>query len=264
LPTIAVAALMTFRRSCSLAVLGVAWIGTAACGDFEVRRRVSVEGVPALLQGEWQGTWQSDTGPGDGALTIRITEFAGEPVVRLAIDNPCLPSSDYELDVQDDRVLLRLDGHPAMVAQFASLALLVGSYACDEGAGTWQAARIGDLPPPSDLGGSWRGELQPPGVAAEPLRLDLVQRVEAGALLLDGTLDLPTLLPAPLPVRGVAHFGATDFEIVLETDATAAVELVLSGAGEREPPRVDFGLLQVLSGTALPFTQATFRLERMP
>lgn len=236
----------------------------AACGDIQVRSVRSENVVPATLQGEWSGTWTSAASGMGGALTVRVQEFAQEPVVSLSIDNPCLVPRDYELRLAGASIELLADGVRVLDAAIEEPRRLVGSYECAADRGTWSADWVRELPKPIDLSGSWSGTVTVPGVASEPMFVELAQAVRAGALVLDGMITLPQALPLPVPVTGTVEFGENDFQIVLQTRSGFQPAVVLTGIGDREPVQVDVGFLQVLSSAALPFSQGVFQMAPQP
>lgn len=234
-----------------------------ACGEIKVRSVRSADAVPAALEGEWSGTWTSEVNAMAGSLSVRVQQFAGQPLVSLSIDNPCLVPRDYELRLTGGTIELLADGVRVLDATLTADRRLLGSYECAADRGTWSAERIRDLPPPLDLSGTWRGTVTVGG-ASEPLVVELVQTVRAGSLALDGLVTLPEALPFPVPVTGGVQFGDADFRIALQTRSGFQPAVVLTGVGDREPVQVDIGLLQVLSSTALPFSQGVFQMALEP
>lgn len=219
-------------------------------------------GVLSAVKGEWRGTWLSgDTGQ-SGSLTLRIQEFDQQPVVAATFTNACLLSPNYQLVMLGESVTLQLDGIPILVAQFTSTDQLVGSYSCQQDSGTWSAARLGSLPDPLDLSGTWQGTAMIAGVAEYPVLVELEQFVRNGRIELEGFAELQGLLPFQLPLAGNAIFRTTNFELVLQTNAGFEPSMVFAGIGDREPLQVGFGLIQTLGAQAAPFQQAAFQIAK--
>jgi hypothetical protein len=239
--------------SCLLAV---------ACGDIEVRSVRVAETVPAALEGEWAGSWQSTLTSTGGALTVRVQEFASQPVVSLQITNPCLVPRTYQLALEGGAIELRADGAVVFAARLDQDQRLVGTFQCDADRGTWSASRQRGLPELVDLSGEWSGLLSPPGITPVAVALTLSQTVAAGALTLAGSLRVPDFLLATIPVEGVVMFRDTGFDLTLRSGAGVVPPLVLSGLGELDPVRVELGLVQFLGPSPLPFQQAVFRAQR--
>ena len=231
-----------------------------ACGDLEVRSVPGSQTIPAALSGLWRGTWQSTRVQDSGVITIRIQEFAGDPVVSLTIDNPCLQPADYDLVVAGGVIALQADGVTVLEASLTAPERLSGMYGCELDDGTWSADLIGELPVPIDLSGTWDGRVYVPGAFDEPIAINLQQTVQSGQLALTALADIPSVLPFPLPMQGYVTFGEDDFQLVLQTEQGVQPQLVLSGTGDREPLVVPAGMLQVLSQAPLPFSQGLFEL----
>ena len=234
----------------------------AGCGEIHVRSIRPDPGVPEMLQGEWTGSWASTRRSDSGSLSVRVLEFANQPVVSLTIDNPCIVPRDYELRFSGGIIELWADGDRVLEASLEPSRVLVGGYQCAQDEGTWSATWQRELPPPLDLSGAWEGSVTVPGVASEPMRVELTQSVRSGALVLRGTVALPTALPLPVPITGFVNFGDTDFQLVMQTQTGFQPAVVMTGIGDRDPVQVQLGLLQVLSTAALPFSQGLF--EMMP
>lgn len=247
--------LMRFLPLCVLAVL------CAACGDLTVQSVPGSQTIPAALAGEWRGTWQSDRNQDTGSIIILIQEFAGEPVVSLTIDNPCLAPDDYDLVLAGGVIALQRDGVTVLEASLTRPEKLSGTFACELDDGTWTADLIGPLPEPIDLSGSWDGRVFLPGAFDEPLEVALQQSVRSGQLALNALADIPSVVPFPIPMRGYVVFGEQGFDIILETEVGVQPRLVLSGSGDREPLAVPSGVLQVVGQTPLPFSQGLVQLR---
>jgi hypothetical protein len=246
---------MRYLPVCVLAVL------LAACGDLSVQSVPGSETIPAALEGEWRGNWRSTRTQDVGAVTIRIQEFAGQPVVSLTIDNPCLAPADYDLVLAGGVIALQADGVTVLEASLARPDRLTGTFGCALDEGTWAADLIGPLPEPIDLSGSWEGRVFVPGAFTEEFGVTLQQSVRSGRLARNALADIPGVLPFQIPMRGYVVFGDDDFDIILETEPGVQPQLVLSGSGDRDPLAVPTGVLQVLGQTPLPFSQGLVELE---
>jgi len=233
----------------------------AACGDLEVRSVPGSQTIPAALEGEWRGTWRSDRTNATGVVSIRIQEFAGEPVVALTINNPCLAPADYDLILSQGVLALQNEGVTVLEASLSAPNELSGTFGCALDDGTWTAELIGPLPEPIDLSGAWQGRVFVPGAFDESFEVTLQQSVQSGQLALTALAEIPSVLPFPIPMRGFVVFGEDDFDIVLETEPGVQPQLLLSGNGDRDPLGVPTGVLQVLSPAPVPFTQGLVELE---
>lgn len=234
----------------------------AACGDLKVRSVAPTEVVPAELEGRWVGTWQSDGTIGSGSIELRIQEFDGEPLVAIAIDNPCLVPSNYDLRFTGQGIDLLAEGVAVLSADRVAEEQLVGTYQCEQDQGVWAAEWVESLPTLLDLSGTWEGRIFGGGEPEQPIAITMVQRVEAGALVLVGEADLPGVLPFGLPVRGFVRFGELNFELILQTAPGFEPQVIVAGLGDREPLQLPLGVVQVLSPTAFPFSQAMIELVR--
>tara|TARA_R110002072_G_scaffold1983_1_gene16202 strand:- start:42184 stop:42975 length:792 start_codon:yes stop_codon:yes gene_type:complete len=251
----------TSKRSWRHFGLAVALLCLVSCGDLSVTSVAPAEpNVPVAAKGEWQGTWVSDESGQSGELVLRIQEFHDEAVVALAINNGCLQQQNYELVVIGESVTLQVGGVPILVAEFAPSGQLVGSFDCPEDSGTWSATRIGPLPEPIDLSGTWLGSAMVAGESENPLLLELDQFVRDGRLVLEGFADVPGLVPVQVPLAGYVNFRETDFDLVLQTVEGFEPVMVFAGIGNHDPVRVDVGLIQVLSSQSVEFTQAVFQV----
>jgi hypothetical protein len=245
-----------------LLVLTMLVLGFAACGDLRVRSVPPSRTLPVTLQGRWLGSWQSEISLLSGNVEIFIQEFAGEPLVRVNLDNPCLVPRDYELVVTGDTLSLKADGVVVLEASMNAPQQLEGTYACAEDQGTWIAQWVEALPEPLDLTGTWSGRIFGGGEPDQAIELVLEQRVAAGTLVLSGDAQLPDVSPMLLPVTGYVEFREDRFELVLQTQQGLDPRIILSGSGDREPLQLPDGLLQVLSQNALSYSQAMVELVR--
>jgi hypothetical protein len=232
-----------------------------SCGDLEVRSIRTDEAVPASLEGEWTGSWTSLENNTTGALTVRLQEFDHQPVVSMEINNPCLVPQSYELQLAGGTIELRAGGVPVLDAVVdAEARTLTGNYNCAADRGTWQASWVRELPELLDLSGEWAGTVTVAGPVSTPLEVHFEQNVRAGALVLDGLIELPEALALPVPISGFVRFRDDDFELILQTLNGYQPAVVMTGIGDRAPLQVDFGVFQVLSTQALPFSLGLFQI----
>lgn len=231
----------------------------AACGDLELKSYRPPDAVPAGLEGEWVGSWQSVLSNTSGTLNVQVQEFAGEAIVAVRIENPCITARVYDLVLTPSTIELRADGQTVFAATLGEAGSLVGTYQCEADLGTWAATWQRALPPIVDLSGTWTGELTVSGQRDVPIRLQLAQRVVDSQIVLDGALELTGLWPVPFATSGSAQFREQGFDVLLHTPVGSAPELLLTSFGMREPLRMEVGLLQVF-GPQLPFQQALLRL----
>jgi hypothetical protein len=231
-----------------------------ACGDLDVRSVREPQVVPAQLAGEWLGTWQSANQTASGAVVVRVQEFAGEPVVRIEFQNPCLEPRAYELVMTASLIELRAEGQVVLAAAVRADRSMDGIYQCEAESGTWTATWQRDLPTLVDLGGDWSGSLAVAGQPTRPIDLVLEQGVQDGSLVLEGLLDLGDLWPSLLPVRGSVFFREGGFEVVLATSAGSTPGLFLAGVGDRDPLQVETGFLQTIGSPVLPFQNGVFQI----
>ncbi|MBL8728714.1 MAG: hypothetical protein JNM25_09815 [Planctomycetes bacterium] len=233
----------------------------AACGDIQVRSIRTGDVVPDALQGEWTGAWQSaQTGFG-GLLTLRIQDFAGEPVVSVQIAHPCVPPSHYQFRATPAKVELLADDVVLFEAVVGAERTLIGSYGCTADAGSWDATWQRDLPALVDLTGRWLGSASVPGYLPQAIVLDLQQTVRNGTLAFDGAMQLPGLLPEPLPMRGSVQFRAGVFDVVLVTEPGTVPLVHMVGTGDTALRRLDAGQLQAAVDPLLPLVQATWEMR---
>ncbi|MFT4512135.1 MAG: hypothetical protein ACI91B_000822 [Planctomycetota bacterium] len=234
----------------------------SACGDLNVKSVPPTVVVPVELEGRWVGIWQSDDTVGSGSIELRIQEFAGQPLVALTIDNPCLLPRSYDLRLSAEGIDLLADGVSVLHANHVADDQLVGTYQCDEDRGVWTAEWVESLPTLLDLSGTWDGRIFGPGQTEQPIEVTMIQRVEGGVLVLDGEATLPGALSFRLPMRGYVRFRESEFDLVLQTQQGFEPQIIVAGLGDREPLQLPLGFVQVLSSTALPFTEGMIELVR--
>ena len=236
----------------------------AACGDLDVRSVRVPEVVPASLEGEWSGTWTSAMSGSSGPLTVRVQEFDGVPLLSVDITNACVENRSYDLVLGNGLIELRDGPRTVFAGVLGEGRTLLGTFTCDADDGTWTAAWQRDLPPLLDLSGTWNGSLATLENPQRGLRLQLDQGVRGGVLVLDGTLAIDGLGAdggeLVVPLEGVASFRSDGFDLGLRSLDGSTPNLVLSGLGEPDPLQVDVGVLQVLGGSSLPFSQGVFRI----
>jgi hypothetical protein len=247
-------------RSSLLLVAAMFVVATGGCGDIDVRSVRSGDAVPASLEGEWRGTWRSSRTNAMGAITLQVQEWRSEPLLSLTIDNPCVEPRIYELVLQGTRIELLADGEEVFVAELSPERVLAGSYGCPMDAGTWEARWAAELPPVVDLSGEWAGTVQTTGFPPQVLRLRLEQSVRDGALALDASLELPSLLSQPVLLTGGVQFRPGEFDLVLATGASSNPAMHMSGFGSTEPLQVDIGVVSVSAVPPLPFAQGVWRV----
>ena len=237
--------------------------GAAACG-IKVTAANSGALRPSPFDGEWVGAWQAGPGAVDvgGPLTVRMQQFQGQPVVAVDIDNPCITSREYELQLSQTTIELRADGEVVFGGVLGEGPTLLGTYRCAAATGAWTATWRRALPTIVDLSGTWRGRLLVPGGETFDVEFALEQVVRSGALVLEGRAALPELLMTSVPMTGSVQFRDSSFEMVLLTTPTAPLQFVLSGVGDLEPARLSTGFLQFLGPTPLPFTHGLVDIER--
>lgn len=233
----------------------------AACGDIDVRSIRTGDIVPDALAGEWRGDWQSQLSGIQGLLTLRIQDFAGQPVVSVQIAHPCVPPDQYEFRVAPSGIELLEDGEVLFRAVFGDNRTLVGSYSCLADSGLWDATWTRDLPQLIDLGGRWVGTITVDGFPAQSLELQLDQSVQSSALAMQGTMALPGLLAEPLDLRGTVQFRDGAFDLLLVTAAGSGPLVHMLGTGATETRSVPNGSLQAVVGPQQPIVEATWQVQ---
>lgn len=238
---------------CALSLLA------AACGDLDVKSIRSPQNV-TVWEGAWEGEWQSASG-GSGAVNFRVQEFRGEPLVTVEFAHACFEARPYELVMLPTTIELRADGRTVLAALLEPGPRMSGTYDCGTDQGLWEATRVGDLPEVLDLAGSWQGQMHYAG-GQRAVGCLLEQEIVDGVMQITAELDLGGLLGGPLPLTGRVDFQNSGFQLLLRTVAGLAPDVVLTGTGIAEPMQLGVGLLQVVGGSSLPFTQASLQLVR--
>lgn len=233
----------------------------ASCGDIDVTSIRVGEAVPAALAGEWTGSWQSTRTGGSGSVTLRMQDFAGEAVVSVQIDNPCVAAAEYRFRTSGNVIELLSDDVVLFSAVLDEQRSLVGSYGCAADGGVWEVAWVRELPPLIDLGGRWEGSVTLPGIPAQPMLLELALVVRGGALVVEGTVQFPTLAATLLPVHGFVQFQATTFDFALAVTTGSSLAVQLLAVGELATRSIGTGLLQTNGDPSVPFTQAGWRAQ---
>lgn len=245
------------RRLLALACLS----SFAACGDIDVRSIRTGDVVPAALEGEWKGAWQSGATGINGLLTLRIQDFGGEPVVSVQIAHPCVPPSQYQFRATPNRIELLANDVVLFEAALGAGRTLIGTYGCVADSGSWDAIWQRDLPDLVDLGGRWVGSVTVAGIPTQTLVVQLEQSVHNGTLALDGSMRLPDLLVDPLPVVGSVQFRDGVFDLVLVTEPGTVPLVHMVGVGNTTTLRVPGGQLQAAFDPQLPLVEATWELQ---
>jgi hypothetical protein len=217
-----------------------------SCGELAVQSTPGEQTIAAALAGEWRGTWQSDLTGASGEIVLRVQDFAGEPVVSMVLDNPCVTPDEYDLELSLGTLSMQADGVSVVQGTLASAERIVGAFGCALDHGTWFADRVGDLPELVDLGGSWSGLVALPGGLSQSVAVTLLQRVEGGRLALEASFEAPGLWPTPVPMSGVVTFGVEGFDLLLTSPAELQPFFAFSGMGERQPLAIPAGQLFVL------------------
>lgn len=230
----------------------------AGCGDITVQSHRVAPSVPAQFLGEWVGSWSSAGTPeaASGGLTLSVQSFAGQPVFGVVLDNPCLMPGVYEVFTSETTLELRTGGAVVLTAVLGADRSLQGSYQCASDHGTLVATWQRELAPIVDLGGDWEGSLVGTSTLLSRLQLQLTQAVVNGQLVVDGTLALPDLGVAGVPVSGTARFRAGVFELWLQTPTGVEPGLRLAGLGDSTARELRDAVLSTAPGTPLPFLNA--------
>jgi hypothetical protein len=215
-----------------------------ACGQVRSSLPDASAAVPSALVGEWSGAWTSATGDTGGDLALRVQEFAGQPVVQLVTDLPCLAGGSFQVQFTATDFTVRVGDTQVLAGALVGPGALAGQFGCGLGAGNWQATRTRALPPVTDLTGRWNGTLFFQGLPAAPFALDLRMQLDSGVLRLDGEIFVEGSDPAA--IVGVASgFDDEAFELMVTTPDGA---LQAQGTGRVLPLRVELGQFGVFAG----------------
>lgn len=229
----------------------------AACGDVKTNIPDSSAAVPAALVGEWTGTWTVDGGGNAGTLTLRVQEFAGQPVVQIDTDMPCIAGTTFELRFAATSFTASVGSQQVLDGALTAPSQLGGAFTCAAGQGTWQAARQRILPPVVDLSGAWTGALYVQGGTPQPFLLDLSMTLDAGVLRLDGALDVQGEPTAAIVGYGL-DFDDDGYQIFFETTDG---RLRAQGEGLYGPLRIENGQWGAFVGNT-PIGGGVFAMER--
>lgn len=215
-----------------------------ACGKLRTSVTGASAAVPDALVGEWSGTWTNAAGDSGGDLELRVQEFAGQPVVQIVTDLPCLTGGSFQLAFTAATFAVQLGDTEVLTGSLVAPGQLAGQFGCGAGAGTWQASRTRVLPAATDLSGRWNGTLFFEGLPAAPFALDLRMRLDAGILRLDGEIFVEGSDPASV-VGLASDFDGQGFELLVSTPDGA---LRAQGRGQVLPLRVELGQFGVFAG----------------
>ncbi|MFN6147077.1 MAG: hypothetical protein ACK5AL_12015 [Planctomycetota bacterium] len=216
----------------------------SACGEIRSTVPAVPSAVPAALVGEWSGAWTAAAGDGGGELALRVQEFAGQPVVQITTDLPCLAGPSFQLQLAAANFTVRVGEAVVLSGALTAPGELRGSFGCGAGDGAWQATRTRVLPAVADLTGRWTGTLFYDGLPAAPFALDLRMALDSGVLRLDGDIFVEGSDPAE--VVGIASsFDDQGFVIQLTTPDGA---LRAQASGRLQPLRVELGQFGVFAG----------------
>jgi hypothetical protein len=215
-----------------------------ACGKLRTSVPDPSAAVPSALVGEWSGAWTSAAGDSGGDLELRVQEFAGQPVVQIVTDLPCLAGATFELQFAGAAFAVRAGEAEVLTGSLAGPGQLSGQFGCGAGSGTWQATRLRPLPPATDLTGRWNGTLFFEGLPAAPFALDLRMRLDAGVLRLDGEIFVEGSDPASV-VGVAADFDDQGFSLLVGTPDGS---LRAQANGLLQPLRVELGQFGVFAG----------------
>jgi len=233
------------------ALLALLLLGAVpGCGDIDIVSVRSGNAIPIAMQGEWRGSWSSTSSSATGAVELRLQSYDGEAVVGVTIDNPCVVPRSYQLIVTGTSMRLHADGATVFTAVLAAEGIMAGTY---------QATWLRDLPPIEDISGVWEGTVVSATSGALPLMLVLHQSVRGGAVVVDGALLLPGVLPGSLGVTGSLRFREGMFDFVLGTTSGVVPAMQMAGIGDSPSLAIRDGLLQVAPSPLLPFQNAVWQ-----
>lgn len=233
----------------------VVLLAATGCGRLQVQTRIqSATAIPAVMQGEWRGSWTSATSATQGRLQARLQVYGDRPVVRFVSDHPCLQGQNLRFVLVSRRIEIRVDdrvlfGGEVTLDQHA----MQGTYECGSDHGLWSATWSRALPPIGDVSGSWLGEFQaqvPPLHVA--LQLQLQQHYDDGVLRISGDLSVPgTDYRAPIH-DGIVEWSDAGFQLLLRSDPMTTPLVQLQGFGSPDGVQVPEGMLLLVPGNGLP------------
>lgn len=218
------------------AILSLSLLLLAACGDIKTNIP-SASTVPTALVGEWTGTWSTTAGDQNGALTLRVQEFAGQAVVQIDTDLPCVAGTSFQLQFQSTSFTASIGGQQVLQGAVTAPGAMAGTFSCAAGTGSWQAARVRALPVVTDLSGVWNGALYRDGATPLPFTLTLQMTLDSGVLRLDGTIAVQGE-PTATILGYAADFDTAGYQVFFETADGA---LRAQGNGLYGPLRVETG-----------------------
>ena len=240
-------------------LLSAAQCAVPACGDIDVVSRRSGQVIPLAMQGEWSGTWTSTSTNTSGTVAMRLQSYDGEAVVGVTIDNPCVVPRNYDFVITGTSMRLHAAGVDVFTAVLGDDRTMAGTYHCQADTGIWQATWQRDLPPIEDLSGVWEGTVVSAASGELPLVLVLDQSVRSGALVVDGALLLPGVLPSALAVSGSLRFREGLFDFVVGTTSGVVPVVQMAGVGDSPSLAIRDGLLQAAPSPWLPFQNAVWQ-----
>lgn len=229
----------------------------AACADVKSSIPDASAAVPSALVGEWTGSWTATSGGQSGAIELRVQEFAGQAVVQVDTDLPCLSAAVFTLRFSATSFTATVGGAQVLDGTLVAAGQLQGGFSCAAAQGTWQATKVRTLPAVTDLSGTWTGALYIQGQTPQPFTLELQMTLDAGVLRLDGVLAVqgsPTE-----PIIGYANeFDDQGYAVYFRTVADT---LRATGNGSYGPLRIEMGQWGAFAaGTAIG--GGVFSMER--
>jgi len=219
----------------------------AACGEITTNMPSQSTVVPPALAGEWTGLWTSSAGDVTGELTMRVQEFAGEVVLHIATDLPCIDGMSFLLQMAPAAFTTHIGGQQVLNGEVTAPSAMIGTYACAADVGSWQATRIRTLPVIVDLSGVWSGALYREGALPLPFTLELQMTLESGVLRLAGTI-VAVDQPSVAVVGYADEFNDAGYRVFFESADGA---LRAQGDGQYGPLRVEAGQYGVFAAGTL-------------
>jgi len=234
----------------------------ASCNKLQFRSDRPQGSVPARLEGEWRGQWQSSQSNAGGDIVLRVQEFEDQPVFGVFVNHPCMPTTTYEIEFTGFAIELSSGGEVLFRGALTPDRQMLGTFECDQDTGTWQVQWDRDLPPLVDLTGTWQGQITTVN-GSTPLNMQFDQRVVQGVLEVTGLLALPSELVSPLPVRGFVRSRDGFFELAVTTVPGILPQVVIGGTGDSSSLAVQAGMVAT-SGQPLSFTQGVASFAQLP